>query len=404
MAEHTSNRLSENFVQIEGNKYSVLKTSGVYGANASGKSNLLLGIEALRYLICLSGDSKDGDPISCYEPFKLSSDTVNSPTKFEIEFLLNGLRYVYEVEFNSTKILSELLSYYPTTHPAVLFKRQEEDSWENIYFGSHYKGGKKKHPFFENSTYLSKAGNSADSPKIIRQVYNYFRSDIFRLGTGERAGVLEWKSKPDFVKKVSKILTKVDTGISGIRFDEEESENNNLKFGKEVPEEIKRLISKSEQLRPIFLHESGNGESIEFTKQMESSGTQKLYELLPLLLTSLSSGGVLLLDELDNSLHPHIAEFIIQLFNTPEVNVNNAQLLFTTHNINLMSPKILRRDQIWLTEKNNGETILIGLSEFDKSTVKQDSPFRKWYAQGRFGAIPRIDMDAITSIFLDEEK
>jgi len=134
---------------------------------------------------------------------------------------------------------------------------------------------------------------------------------------------------------------------------------------------------------------------------MESAGTIKLFKMLPILIDAFEDGGVLLLDELDNSFHPHLAELVIKLFNDPNVNKNNAQLIFSTHNINLMSPELLRRDQIWLTEKTNGATLFYSLDEFDKNSVKMDSPFDKWYGDGRFGAIPSIDIEAISKIISD---
>jgi AAA15 family ATPase/GTPase len=124
---------------------------------------------------------------------------------------------------------------------------------------------------------------------------------------------------------------------------------------------------------------------------MKSAGTQKLFHLAPLIVNVLSNGGVLIIDELDNSMHPFMADIIIRLFNDPDVNKGNAQLIFSTHNITLMSSERFRRDQIWFTEKINGATSIYSLDDFDKNMVKPQSPFNKWYAEGRFGAVPKID-------------
>ena len=107
---------------------------------------------------------------------------------------------------------------------------------------------------------------------------------------------------------------------------------------------------------------------------------------------------MLVVDELDNSMHPFIAELIIRLFNDPEVNCGHAQLIFSTHNISLMSPEHFRRDQIWLTEKVKGATRLFSLEDFDKNKVKPQSPFGRWYAEGRFGAVPKIDYQGIAAL------
>ena len=106
----------------------------------------------------------------------------------------------------------------------------------------------------------------------------------------------------------------------------------------------------------------------------------------------------MIMDELDNSMHPFMAELIIKLFNDTRVNKKNAQLIFSTHNINLMSSEYFRRDQIWFTEKNNGVTTLYSLNDFDKNKVKPQSPFNQWYAEGRFGAVPAINYEGLVSL------
>ena len=111
------------------------------------------------------------------------------------------------------------------TH-TLRFYRDGKKSWEDVKFGSHYKGGKKRFAFFENNSYLSKAGNSADSPQIIRSVYNYFRRNIFHLGSEERVHILDWKDNPEIVEAISTILCKVDTGISGIEFEDNKNLDN----------------------------------------------------------------------------------------------------------------------------------------------------------------------------------
>ncbi|MEY8213599.1 MAG: ATP-binding protein [Colwellia sp.] len=399
-AESSSSHLSENVASPNDGKIGVLRTAGVYGANASGKSNLLLAFQALRYIVCSSGDLKDGDDIPCYEPYMLAATSKNAPIEFEIEFFSkDGVRYIYKTAFNAKRILSESLDFYPSRSKANLFKRDEKDSWETVAFGGHYKGGKKKFAFFDNNSYISKAGNSADAPDLIRSIFNYFRLEIFHLGVNQRVGMGHWNENQELVNSISEILSKVDTGIFGVNFKEQDV--TDIKLPNDIPDDMRKRILESESRKPVFLHKGEKEFQAEFTEEMESAGTTKLFNMLPMLIETFDDGGILLLDELDNSFHPHIAELIIKLFNDPSVNKNNAQLIFSTHNINLMSPDLLRRDQIWLTEKNNGETLFTSLDEFDKNVVKIDSPFSKWYGDGRFGAIPAIDVRAISDIIKD---
>lgn len=402
-AESTPNHLKNNVAYPGDGKIGVLKTCGVYGANASGKSNLLLAFEALRYIICRSGDLKDGDEIPCYEPFKLSPTKPLEPVEFEIEFFCpDAKRYLYSVSFDSHSILTESLDFYPGRIKANLFNREEGDDWKEIKFGTHYKGGKKRIAYFKNNSYLSKAGNSPDASEIVKNIFNYFRKDIFHLGVGERVAMFDWKDNSETVKKISKLLCYIDTGISEVEFKDGDLNEDEIRFPPSIPETIKNKILKDKRKKAYFLHKDQKGSLVKFTEEMESSGTIKLFNTLPLLLEAFEDGGVLILDELDNSFHPHVAEFLISLFNTPEVNTNNAQLIFTTHNINLMSPELLRRDQIWLTEKEDGASSFHSLDEYDRSKVKSNSPFRKWYEEGRFGAIPRINKEKISEILRSE--
>ena len=148
----------------------------------------------------------------------------------------------------------------------------------------------------------------------------------------------------------------------------------------------------------MFGHHTEEGGTDFFEQDVESSGTQKLFHLAPLLMSCLALGKVLIMDEIERSFHPHIAELIIQLFSDPQVNTRHAQLIFSTHNINLMASDRMRRDQIWFTEKKNGATHLYSLDQFDKSKVKTNSPFPDWYNSGRFDAIPAIDYHAIVDL------
>lgn len=404
-AESQSKHLEENIVYPGDGKYGVYRTAGIYGSNASGKSNLLLAFHALQDITTSSGDLKDGDDISSYEPYLLSKSTVNSPVEIEVEFFLkDNLRYIYSVTYIKNEILTESLDYYPSRAKANLFKREKSDTWEDISFGSHYKGGKKKYPLFKNNSYLSKAGNSADSPKVIRDIFNYFRNDIFHLGSEQKMGAFGWKKDPKLVQSIANILKEVDTGIVGLEFEDNKKSMEDFNFPDSFPDKLKKKFFDELSKETLFSHLDDEKNIYNFSEKLESSGTRKLLSMLPVLIETFADGGILILDELDNSFHPHIAELIIKLFNCEEVNENNAQLIFSTHNINLMSPKLFRREQIWFTEKNDGQTKITSLEDFNKNIVKMDSPFNKWYDEGRFGAIPDIDFHAISRIISDRVK
>lgn len=398
-AENPGTNLLSNIFYPSESKVGVLKCSGIYGANASGKSNLLTAFRALRHIICNSGDLKEGDDIQCYEPYLLSEDTKSAPVRFEIEFFTpDSVRYKYVVSYTKTEIVEEYLDFYNSAKTASIFSRGAEDTWETINFGGFYKGGKKRHSLFENNAYISVAGNKADTPELVRNVYNYFRKEFFILDSDEHVRVADIENNEVLLKKVSAFLSFVDTGITGITTVERPGAEK-VSFPNDMPKKLKDVLIQHEKVKFLFSHKTDTNVDESFELDEESSGTKKLFELAPVIFDAFENGGVLVFDELDNSMHPFMAELILKLFNDVRVNRSGAQLIFTTHNVNLMLPECFRRDQIWFTEKNDGETICYSLEDFDKKKIKSHSPFNKWYAEGRFGAVPKIDYQGIVGLF-----
>lgn len=378
----------------------VLKTCAIYGSNAAGKTNIILAFKALQLLITESGDWKDGDAISCYEPYLLSKDNINQPVHFEIEFNIDDIRYLYEISFNKSEILFEKLDAFYSARSSNLFTRTSPDDWKDVKFGERYKDGKKQIAFFSNNTYLSKAGNTPDSPEIIRKIFNYFRKNTFTMLSNQQIGISGWHDNKDISSVVNTFLKKVDLGINSFTM-EPTALPENFELPKEMPEMIKQQILSDLSKEPAFHHQTDYGESIDFRMNMESLGTIKLFNILPFLIRVLKNGAIIFIDEIENSFHPHIAELLIKLFNDPLVNKNNAQLIFTTHDLTLMTSKTMRKDQIYLTKKDikQGTTIEC-LENFD---IKDNSPFQKWYDEGRLGSIPTINYrdisDALKEVF-----
>jgi AAA15 family ATPase/GTPase len=224
---------------------------------------------------------------------------------------------------------------------------------------------------------------------------------VLRLGLNEEVRLDHWVADKALLNKVSALLGFVDTGVAGVVVKEKEVDPESVVFPDNMPQRMRENVIRRMKRQFLFAHGTDGDETEMFEYGMESAGTQKLFRLAPLIVETLESGGVLIVDELDNSMHPFMAELILRLFNDPEVNKGRAQLIFSTHNINLMDSEHFRRDQIWLTEKNGGATKLFSLDDFDKKKVKPTSPFNRWYAEGRFGAIPKIDYRSIVSQLLE---
>jgi AAA15 family ATPase/GTPase len=383
-----------NISYIE-NEIGILKTTAIYGANASGKTNLILAINALKDLVVDSGDLKDGDVIKSYEPYKLSKSTIEAPTNFEIEFFVKKIRYQYQIKFNSKNITFEKLDVFKTTKASNIFTRNSSTDWKSVKFGDSYKGGKKQFAFFSNNAYISKAGNSPESPEIMRDVYTYFRKNLLTFLTERSFSLFDWEQKTGYKDVVNTFLSKADLGISKFDFVKKDLPSD-LQFPEDIPAEIKDKFIKEFSRKPVFFHKSDFGELVEFDTELESRGTNKLFQLVPFFTMVLCQGKSLFIDEIEASLHPHIAELVIKLFNDPTVNINNSQLIFTTHDMSLMSQDVLRKDQVYLTDKTPEKgTRLLCLESFDNS-LKDSSPFAKWYNEGRLGGIPEINYKEIS--------
>jgi len=393
-AEKKTKHHAGNISYIE-SELGLLKTTAIYGSNASGKTNLILALDALKYLAIESGDLKDGDEIESYEPYKLSKSTIDAPTNFEIEFYVKKIRYIYQVTFNSHNIIFEKLDVFKTSKPSNIFTRNSPVDWKSVKFGDSYKGGKKQFAFFANNTYMSKAGNSPESPELMRDVYNYLRKDLIIFLTDRSVALFDWEKNAGYKDVVNAFLSKADLGISNFDFVKRDIPGD-LEFPESIPPEIKERFIREFSKKEVFFHQSDFGELVEFDKDLESRGTNKLFQLVPFFTMVLSQGASLFIDEIEASLHPHLAELVIKLFNDPTVNIHNAQLIFTTHDMSLMSQDVLRKDQVYLSNKTpeNGTQYLC-LESFDNS-LKDSSPFAKWYNEGRLGGIPEINYKGIS--------
>ncbi len=381
---------------------SLLKTAVVYGANASGKSNLIKATNALREFVVKSTDLKLHESIPYYEPHKLDRRFENRPTRFEMEFVAQDkIRYKYSVLFNEKEIEREELVFHPKGQEARLFLRQKG---EKMRFGDYLKGRKQNvaHELLANNLFLSKAANSNNEQ--MKTVYLYFLhhlhilTDDF-LSSHSTTELLLSGKKTDkrFKEKVGKFLLAADTGISSVKLKKRTPGMERLKDG-----------NREMTHRPVFLHTSYDGKdvmgTVRFELADESEGTKKMYDLAGGIIRVLESGSACIIDEIDNSLHPLISAFIIRLFNDPAKNPRNAQFVAATHDSTLLNPDLLRRDQIWFVEKDTyGATELYSLVEFERREVGEDTLFDNWYLAGRFGALPVINRK-IFNLFGEEDQ
>lgn len=381
-------------------KLNILKFAAIYGANGSGKSNLLKALSFFRDFILNSTDAKLNEEIRYYIPYRFDIDKSESPIKMEVEFINSDkIRYRYCVNYVRFEILEECLYYYPKGQEAKLFERKPDN---RIEYGDSLKGEKKiiEKQLIKNVLFLSKAANSNN--KQLETVYEYFQTLLFILqGNFQFDFPIDMNYKILSRKQLANYLSAFDTGIKEVNFRKEESP--------EAESFLRQLIEKTDSLKnslniskekfehfkykPDFIHDSYKGEVKIGTETLklneESIGTQKLYRILGILNTALERGGTIVLDEINNSFHTHLTKFLVELFQSKETNKKNAQLIFTTHDTTILDYRLFRRDQIWFTEKDKyGATSLYSLIEFKNSNLRPDTPIEKWYLSGRFGALP----------------
>ena len=403
IAESSTRKNDNTFVPIKDNKLRLLNSAAIYGANASGKSNILKALTTLlSYIHTLNIDVDDNIPY--YEPFELDKSCLSQPSIFKLSFIIEEIMYEYQIAFDSREVHHEQLDFYPHKRPANLFIRTKNEVKRGDYFQDKRLFSSKaltKYP------YLSKVAR--EEHEQMQKIYEYLKTyAVFAANdTHMRSSLVrhfnqELQKDEKLKRKLDKLIRIADTHIEQIKIEEKDVD---FKFDDEVPEELKKIIMRDNKYELFAVHKTRDGllegEEANFPFfQKESIGTITLYGLGALMLLILNRGHILVIDEIDNSLHPKLCKFLIKLFHHPLTNPHNAQLIFASHETTLLDRELLRKDQIWFTEKNKyGETQLFSAQDFEK--VKGDEPFDLWYMQGKFGGQPNIK--EVEFIYGDEE-
>jgi len=396
---------TNSFVMPDTDKLRLLTSAVIYGANASGKSNLLRAMQTLRRLVINSATRMQVGEKLPIEPFKLNSESAKNPTNFEAIFFHQGTRYEYGVSLNRERVYEEWLIAYPDERPQNWFSRQyipdnpkfQSDEGYKWSFGKGLKGEKLRIKKFvrSNSLFLSHAAQN-NHPQLT-EIFEWFQDEINILNPSSHTiefTLSVFDEDDSFPERVAKLLNQADIGISGIKIERKPIPEGLLSyFNQFIKQEIEQLerdvIDDIQKLDVITLHKMNDSDKeIEFDMDDESDGTQRLFEMAGLWLYVLQYGEVLLVDELDRSLHPVLSKALLKMFNDPEINKNNAQLIFTTHDTILLDAEMLRRDQVWFTEKDKNMTKLYSLLDFQP---REDESLQKGYLRGRYGGIPFIN-------------
>lgn len=386
MVKSAIHDLPENVIKAE-DDFELLKSAVVYGANASGKSNLIIALQVMRYFAINSfRDLQKDEEIGLWS-FRLNEESIIQPSFFEVVFMADGILYKYGFELDNKKVNKEWLYFKQKNEERLLFKRDglkfdlsEKDFPEGI---------NKNTDTRENCLFLSLVAqlNGPVSSKII----NWFRK--IRLNTSPRIeSVFSIIEKDANLKEdVMKFVSIADNGVIDFESKDilpDQSSDSFPQTKRKV--EIKKLM--------YFIHNVFNKKNeisgqTKFNVNSESEGTKKMFALSMPIINALRNGEIIVIDELENHLHPKLFEYIIKLFNSHS-NKNNAQLIFATHNLTCMNNECFRRDQIWFTEKNSlGESILFSLADYklNDKKIRNDASYSKDYMLGKYGGVPFID-------------
>ena len=377
-----NDELDKNNVFKVNQNFSLLKSAAIYGANASGKSNLILALYFMQSFVINSSKLQITDKIDL-EKFRLSSETEDKPSFFKIVFYLDNKTYEYSFEVTQERVISEGLSCTPKTRKTNIFSREKD---KIKYSKSLMKGKDVKDLTKKNTLFLSIAAQFND-PLAGKILLWFSRLKIISGSQLEnlRQLSIDYLSREQNLKnEIVFLIKKLDLSIKDMSIEVGRKPLDN--FHKDIPDTVYNSIETYHEKYDLEGKVIGL-ESFQLNKH-ESRGTQKLFALLAPILSVLKASEVLIIDELDSLLHPLMAIAIIGLFNSQQTNPKNAQLIFATHDVNLLSNQLFRRDQIWFTEKNRQEaTDLYSLVEFD---IDNNASFEQDYIQGRYGAIPFI--------------
>ncbi|MCB9304798.1 MAG: ATP-binding protein [Lewinellaceae bacterium] len=400
-------RWEENVFEVPEFGLKLLKSAVIYGANASGKSKLAEGMRFMRnFVIHSSRETQKGDRIDV-QPFLLSTETEGQPSEFEMIFVYKSELFRYGFEVAPDRVAAEWLFHRGKTKEVEIFYRKGQK------FDLHKTRFKTARALVEgkmirpNALLISVAAQFND--KLAGKVLEWFSKFNVISGLREEGyqGFTMGRTRNDQDKQeIISLLKKADLGIEDLTLKILDPDNIPTGLPKELREVIEQKLQ--EEGGEVFMdilttHKKYDaGKRVAGTVQFsmdedESSGTRKFFALSGPVLDTLQNGKVLVGDELDSKLHPNLVYKLAELFNSRENNSLNGQLIFNTHDTNLLSSGLFRRDQIWFTEKDRyGAATLYSLGDFKTDEVRKEENFEKNYIRGKYGAIPYLgDFDLL---------
>ena len=372
ISEHTDRIIKDSDEQL------FLPVSAIYGPNGGGKSNVLEALQTLGTMVLRPVHATKQNRTADYKfnrypvkPFAFSEEGKNNPTEFEIFFRTKIAEYRYVLRIKEDIVVYESLDRVKleTGRKSALFLRKgEEISLRGVFARLKISDG-----LSQSLPLLSYLGITYMNNDVVKDVIDWFEYGIDFLNYGNPLEELRTAiaSSDEIKKLVLDMIREMDLDIEDFRV--EERENNQIE---------------------VFTQHNVDGYKAELTLSEESSGTKKLFGLLPFIAKSLVCGSTLVIDELDAKIHPVLLRYVIMLFNNMEINRHGAQLVFTSHDLSTMNSEVFRRDEIWFVAKgNNQNSKLYSLVEFktgNGEVVRKDAKYDKQYLEGKYGADPYL--------------
>lgn len=388
----------------------ILPIASIYGGNASGKTNLFKALEFIQKFITKGTEM---DSLIAVVPFKLNKSSSNSATSFEIELLIEGLIYCLSFTLDKDKVLSETLTVINSSSEKQLYQRNEEmikfhtSLQKDQFLQFAFQGTRPNQLFLTNAC--------QQNVENFLPIYNWFRKKLRLISPNSRFEGFSalFKTNHDIIKKIQETIKKLDTGID--HFDMEEVAFDTLPLPIKLKEELHRKLKEGETARVsdrnnrerflferkageivaqkvVTYHKDSSDNDIKFEIAQESDGSLRVMDLLPafLQLSEVDADCVYIIDELDRSLHSKLTRELIRMYLNSCNNESRTQLIFTTHDLQLLDQKLFRRDEMWVTERDRctGSSSLTAFSDY--KDVRYDKDLRKSYLQGRLGGIPNL--------------
>jgi len=434
-------RLKEDHKSAKVKGISVLKTSVFFGANASGKSNLVKAIDFGRRMVVYGHRN---DARIDYNKFRLDPEAKNRNSSMEFEFQTKGKNYAYGFVFNNERIEEEwLFEITSRTKQKAIFERFiREFKLEPILNNNKKEEEKQFLKFIAKSTrddqllltemVTREVKNNVSNIDDILNVYDWFASQltvVFPNAIYKEVTKSDLPNNDDVKKQYEELLRYFGTGINGVNFEE----TNEAQFPKEIITPIKNIINskhvesrsvltrrKNDSVQDTFII-SSDGDDISIKKLLmehmtidgnvemfstgdESDGTNRIIDIIPILLDLFLRPKVFVIDEIERSLHPNLTYQIFKLFLTV-AGKTNSQLIATTHESSILTQELLRKDEIWFVMKDgDGHSMMYSLDDY---SIRYDKEIRRDYLQGRFKAIPKIGSEYDLSVFqklIEEER